>query len=199
MALATVALTFATSAVAAPGEEFSVSLAPAGAALEAKLPAGYGAATLTIDNRSGRAVAAAELRLEQGGPRFVVPATVAPQSKASVNLPLPAASASQAYVVRLFETHPPTGEPLAALTAELRWPVDVVDGEARVNSVAYADWRDAHARWPADLRRTVLLTAVLVCLALAGCLLIRRPMARLAAGCSRSWRRYQDAAAAMAS
>jgi len=142
----------------------------------------YRAAKLTIRNDSQKIIRAVHLRWRRGGPRFIHPVAIAPHTTASLAVNLPAAALEQAYQVALLDADDPTAAPAAELAAEIDWQeTKYLTTEAFIDRQAYKPWEDNIPTWPDRLRRNVLLGAVLYCLALAGCLFIRRRSLRVAA------------------
>ena len=141
----------------------------------------YRAAKLTIRNDSQKIIRAVHLRWRRGGPRFIHPVAIAPHTTASLAVNLPAAALKQVYQVDLLEADYPDGPTLAELSAEIEWELADLTTDAFMDVEAYDPWHDNIPTWPDQLRRNVLLAAVLYCLALAGCLFIRRRGLRVAA------------------
>lgn len=144
----------------------------------------YRAAKLTIQNDSEAIIRTVRLRWQGGGPSFVHPVAIAPHTTASLPVNLPAAALHQAYRVTLLDADDPDdrNEPaLAELSANIEWKLTDLTTDAFINSEMYEPWHDNIPVWPSKLRWSVLLRGVLYCLALAGCLFIRRRGLRVAA------------------
>ena len=141
----------------------------------------YRAAKLTIRNDSEKIIRAVRFRWRRGGPIFVHPVAVAPHTSDSLAVNLPAAALLQVYQVALLEADHPNGPTLAELSAEIEWKLTDLATDAFIDAEAYEPWHDSIPVWPSKLRWNVLLGGVLYCLALAGCLIIRRRGLRSAA------------------
>lgn len=134
----------------------------------------YRAAKLTIRNDSQKIIRAVRFRWRRGGPSFVHPVAIAPHTSALLAVELPAAALQQVYQVALLEADHPNGPALAELSAEIDWTLTDLATDAFMDGEAYDPWRDNIPVWSSKLRWSVLLGGVLYCLALAGCLFIRR-------------------------
>jgi hypothetical protein len=160
----------------AAGAEVGVTLTPIPAADPSVFP--YRAAELTIDNATGTAVIrAAALRSQEGGPRLVFPVTVAPGTRQSIRVALPALGPEQEYACTL------RGEsgPVASRAAPISWPIELVNREDFIDREAYRPVEADLPSWPASLRTNVFLAAVLTSLAAVGVLLIPKAAVRLPA------------------
>jgi hypothetical protein len=147
-------------------------------------------------------VGAVTLRRGGGGPTLLFSASVPPRTEQAIAVALPAVSGQQSYTVRLLAAPDAPSPLLGTLSADVRWPdLDAVEQcrSTLIDSAAYSDWVEELPRWPPRLLRTVFLTAVLVCVALAGALFLRGPALRLgaallvaAAGTLVLWRAVSD-------
>jgi hypothetical protein len=166
---------------------------------------GFLRARLTVADPNGQlggVVRAVSCRPKRGGPTLLHAASIPPRTHQVLEVLLPAVSAQETFVVRLLSAE---GQGAAALR-EAEVPVtfanlDAVDSArgALVDSAAYEDWLEELPRWPPWLLRGVVLTAVLVCLALGGVLLVRPAIPRVlavaavaAAGTFATWRAASD-------
>ncbi|MHC4984245.1 MAG: hypothetical protein ACYTF6_13900 [Planctomycetota bacterium] len=148
----------------------------------------YAAAELTIDNSDGsvaRVIRAAAIRCADGGPTFVYPLNVAPRTRRSLAVTLPALSVRQEVDVRLLAGEAADSTPLASRRVVINWPEQLISraGARLIDPDAYEAWRreNSPASWPAGPKRNVFLTLVLAGVLAAAALLVRRAALRLAA------------------
>jgi len=164
--------------------QLGVSLGPA--ARQDETHPTYRAAVLTIDNSDGsvgRVIRAAAVRCADGGATFLYPLAVAPKTKQTLNVSLPALSVRQEVDVRLLAGESADAPVLASRRLVVTWPEEVISSmQARiVDLAAYQAWEREHPMptWPATLKRNVFLLLVLAAVAAAATLLVRRPLLRI--------------------
>ncbi len=106
------------------------------------------------------------------------PIAIPPDAEARLAVALPAIALSQAYDVQLLAENPKTAPPLS-ITAEITWPPDLLTADAFIDPAAYEALENDLPVWPASLKQTVFLGAVLLSGALAAVLFIRRKRLRV--------------------
>ena len=141
---------------------------------------------LEIVNDSSAEIADVSLRLREGGPLLRAQVTVAPKSTQEVLVNLPAISAEQTYEISLMESHGGPAQVVApgspgpdvrTISASIQWPMEWIESTraAMIDPDAYHQIEGKYTtQWPSALRRSVLVTAILGCLAAGACLLVRR-------------------------
>jgi len=175
-------LTALLAAAAAPGADVTVSLGLAAAQDPSHLPCRT--AELTIDysgSIQGRVIRSARLRERQGGPTIVCALSVAPGSRGTVAVALPAWTQQQEYAVDLLSGDDDGSGVLAGASASILWPLETIQPGDFINPRAYEPWSEDLPTWPESLKRNVFLAAALTCIALAAALLLRRGVVRIAA------------------
>ena len=166
----------------AAGAAVTARLTPAEKQDPAALP--YRIADLSVDY-SGPAdappIRAAALHSPQGGPTFIYPLTVAPQTRQTLRVALPALTQQQEYAIRFLSRDDPDARCVASVRATVPWPLDLVRPEEFRASEAQRRWSEELPTWPAGLLRNVFFAAGFTCIALAATLFLRRPRLRLIA------------------
>jgi len=152
------------------------------AAAETQDPAAspFRSASLTIVNESPDVIRSVALRERVGGPTLVYSVTIAPQTRQSVSVALPAVTSQQNYTVSLLAGERTDSPAVGSFQRSINWPVQAVEAGKRAfyAPLEYGEHEFESVGWPEALRRNVFLAAVLCCAALAGVLFIRPPVLR---------------------
>lgn len=136
-------------------------------------------ASLTIENRSPRAISSIALRNSAGGMIIRQDVTIPSQTSETMTVYLPSTSVLQTYIVRTGDR----GE-IGEFPAEIRWPEEIVEAarNAFINADAYDRYETQSTQspaWPEGVKTYAFLGAALFALAAGGTLLIRRRQARI--------------------
>jgi len=137
-------------------------------------------AVLGVDNRSGQAVRAVAVRMIEGGPTFLLPLAVPPDSNAALAVQLPVYAAEQVYAVRSLAGETADAAKLAEAIVLTSWPAESVGANDFIDYDAYRQnvLLPVSARPPA---RELFTAATLAAIALCAALFIRRPAWRIGA------------------
>ncbi len=140
----------------------------------------YRGAIVGVDNRSGQAVRAVAVRMIEGGPTFLLPLAVPPDSNAALAAMLPAIAAEQAYIVKMLAHERVDASAIAEATVLTSWPAESVHREVFLDPDAQ-EGGGLPSEGIGGLARGLFLSAVLVAVALCTALLLRRTAWRVAA------------------
>jgi hypothetical protein len=173
------------AAAADAGGELTVSAEPAQRQDESLLP--YLGAELTIDNSDGsvgQVIRAVSIRCADGGATLRYAAAIAPRTRQTLRVRLPAVSVRQEVDVRLMAGPEADAGELAWRKVVVRWPEELLAraGPGLIDPAAYQAWERQHSlpRWPEALKRNIFLTLVVAAVAATATLLIGRSWLRLA-------------------
>jgi len=151
--------------------EEAVSLAPAAEQDSAAWPYRTAELQVQVDGALASRVAAARLRWQLGGPTFVYPVTVVPGDPLTLKVSLPAIRMQQVYDIALLTDDDETA---AQAEATIIWPEELTNPQAFVDPAVYAVHDGPLPRWPVSVKVAALLSAAVLCAAMAAVALIRR-------------------------
>ena len=156
------------------GAEVTVSLSVAPRQDEAIFP--FRKAELAIDySQPARqeVVQAVSIRWTEGGPTLLYQTAIAPGTRETLSVELPAMAVQQAYEIRLLSGKGPSSGVLQRRQVAVSWPPELVTADEFFAPQAYQKYEFDLPTWPGQLKRNVFLAAVLIGLAMAAALFIR--------------------------
>lgn len=152
-----------------------IALTPADQQRPADWPYSSAELHLKVDSVSASSATAVQLRWQLGGPTFVYPLTLLPDSSQTVIVALPAMRLQQVYDIVLKAGQ----ADILHTQATIVWPAERVNEGAFIDPRAHLRHEGPLPRWSARLKRGVWLAAAAMCVALAGAIFIRRRCVQL--------------------
>ncbi len=152
-----------------------IALTPADQQRPADWPYSSAELHMQVDSASASSATAVQLRWQLGGPTFVYPLTLLPDSSQTVFVALPAMRLQQVYDIVLKAGR----EDVLRTKATIVWPAEWVNEGTFIDPRAHLRHEGPLPRWPSRLKRGAWLAAAAMCVALAGAIFIRRRWVQL--------------------
>ena len=143
----------------------------------------YFPADLTITNDTGSIIQSVLIHSRHGGPYFLFPVTIAPQSTQSLSVSLPALASPCDLDVALLAGASTQAPTVGTVKASVPFSPQQVEASRAffLDNEPYRKWESHLPRWPGELKRNIFLCLVVSVLACGATLLIRRRAVRLMA------------------
>jgi len=172
-------LALLAGAAGAENTDISVALSPAIEQDPDHVP--YRTVEMIVDNGSSATVHSITLSESRGGADLQVELTVPPKSKQTVRIALPAAAVHQDYTAAVVASEGTSAGKIADVACAIEWPAEDVNPHVLIDPVVCRSWEEELLVWPGRVVRSTFLIALVASLALAGTLLVRRPVIRTTA------------------
>lgn len=102
------------------------------------------------------------------------PLAIPPGGKATRPVFLPAMSVSQTYDIDFLPTDEFIAPPIARVSVDIQWPVDLLTKDAFLDPTTWQECYTPPPPWSAATRTTALFVGIVITLAFAATLLVRR-------------------------